>query len=98
MFFLCCLGFSLLLGETLVFGFVLVPLFSVGLDLDYNIACTAPTIFGWLSLFPSEGTDGLAFTLCPFSFFNYLVHPIERPYYLFDQFSTFCNYFNTILV
>jgi hypothetical protein len=45
-YFILLLGFSLPLGETLVFWFVLVPLFFVVPDLNYFSIFTASAIFG----------------------------------------------------
>jgi hypothetical protein len=53
------LGYCLLLGETLVFEFVLVSLFSAVLNSDFSSTFIALSSFGWLLLFPSGGRNRL---------------------------------------
>jgi hypothetical protein len=95
---LCCLGFSLPLEETIVSGFMLVPLFFAFPDLDYYSTCTTSVTFGWLLLFPSGDTYRLALHCATLAFLTALCDPLSGPGHLFDQFPTFCNYFSIILV
>jgi len=97
---LCCLGYSLPLGEILVFGFVLVlvPLYSAVSYLDSNSASTASASFGWLSLFPSRGKDRPALLCAPLAFVITLCGPLRGPGHFFDLFPTLYNYFSIVLV
>jgi hypothetical protein len=56
-FFLCYLGYCLILRETFVFEFVLVPFFFVIPNSDFNSAFIALAFFWWLLLFSSVGTN-----------------------------------------
>lgn len=94
----CCLGFSLPLRKTLVFGFVFVPLFSTVLDLDYYNSSTTSATFTWLLLFPSGGTNGPVLLFVPLAFLTALCGTLRGSDNLFNPFSTFCNYFNVVLV
>jgi len=67
-------------------------------DFDYFSASTTSAIFGWLLLFLSGCTDGLALFCIPLAFFTALCGPLRRPGHLFDPFANFCIYFNTVLV
>lgn len=96
-FLLCCLGFNLPLGETIVSEFVLVPFFSAVPDLDYYSASIALAVFKWL-LFPSESTNGFALLWVPLTFLTALYNYLRRLGHLFNTFLTFCNYFSIVLV
>jgi hypothetical protein len=76
---------------------VLVPLFFAVPDFDYFSASTASTIFGWLLLFLSTGTDGLALLCTPLAFLTALCSSLRGLGHLFNQFPDICIYFNTVL-
>jgi len=96
-FLLCCLGFNLLLGKTLVSEFVLAPLFSAVPYLDYYSASTALVVFKWL-LFSSEDINEFALLCVLLTFLTSSYSPLRGPGHLFDTFFTFCNYFSIVLV
>jgi hypothetical protein len=96
-FLLCCLGFNLLLGKTLVSEFILAPLFSAVPYLDYYSASTALVVFKWL-LFSSEDINEFALLCVLLTFLTPSYSPLRGPGHLFDTFFTFCNYFSIVLV
>jgi hypothetical protein len=101
---ICCfyvilsyLSYCLFLGETLVFEFVSVHIFSAVQDSDLNSAFTVSTSFGWL-LFSSDSTDKLILIYTSLAYVTTLCCSLRRPGHLFDSFLNICNYFTIVLV
>ena len=102
---LCFVGYCLLvfywfvsLVETFVTEFVLVPLFTTILFLDFSNAFIALASFLWLLLVTSGGSDRFTLICAPFASETALRDPLRRPGHLFVPFPTFCNYFSIALV
>jgi hypothetical protein len=92
------LGYCLLLGETLVFKFVLeFFFFVVSVSDSYNIFTTSAS-FGWLLLIPSEDIDRLVFLCTSFAYETVLCGPLKRLSHLFVLFPICCIYFSIVLV
>jgi hypothetical protein len=91
----CCLttfNYFVLLVETFVPIFGLVPLFSAAPGVDYDSAFLASASFRWLLLVPSRRSYRFALICAHFSSVTTLCGPLKGPGHLFDQFPTICNH------
>jgi hypothetical protein len=65
-----------------------VNLFFSVPDVNYFSVSTTSTIFGWLLLFLSGGTNELVLLCIPLAFLTALCGPLMGQSHLSDQFST----------
>jgi hypothetical protein len=76
---------------------LLVPLSSSVLALGSDSASSASTSFRWLMLFPCRGSNKFVLICTFFASVTALCGPLRWSGQLFDQFSTICMYFYSIL-